>query len=210
MHPRTGGYASFDLEQAAPTPELCEWFIVVSFANKRNIIDSFCFHLITSHREFGEEPASDKICSHFGEHYTVFEKALAMANVRLVRMTCNERNYSTLENSPMISTSEIDNPSSDGTVATALSNATHEKSGSTLVKRDGSPSVSSQESSISICSAGSSSDSEIDITLSLAKKPNSRPPTRRPANPLRTRAMKLAAAENMGGDIHSNSEEDGD
>ena len=209
MHPRMGGYASFDLEQAAPTPELCERFIIESTANKRNMGDSFCFHLITSHREFGEEPASGKIFSHFGEHYTVFEKALAMANVKLVRMTYNEHDYSTLENSPMISTTEIDNPSSDGTVATALSNATHDKSGSTLIKTDGSPSVSSQESTISISSAGSSSDSEIDLTLSPAKKPHSRPSPRRSASPLRTRAMKLAAAENIGGDIHSNSE-DGD
>ena len=131
-----------------------------------------------------------------------------MANVKLVRMACNERDYLTPENSPMISTTVIDNPRIEETVATALSKATHNKSGSTLIKTDGSPSASSQKSTISLSSAGSSSDSDIDLTiLPPAKMPHPHPLLKRHISPRRTRAMKLAATEDTGNDINSNSED---
>ena len=210
IHPRTGEFASFhELERAAPTPELCERFIVDITTNKQNIVDSFCFHLTTSHREFGEEPASGKICSHFGEHYTLFERALAMANVKLVRMACKERDYLTPANSSVISSTVPANPFIEDPVAMALSDATNNNPDPTLIKTDGSPSVSSQKSTISLSSTGSSSDSDVELTiLPPAQKPPPRPSAKRPIRPRETRAMTLAARVPSGDDINSNSEDE--
>jgi hypothetical protein len=132
-----------------------------------------------------------------------------MANVKLVRMACKERDYLTPAKSSMISSTVPANPFIGDPVAMALSDATNNNPDPTLIKTDGSPSVSSQKSTISLSSTGSSSDSDVELTiLPPAQKPPPRPSAKRPIRPRETRAMKLAARVASGDDINSNSEDE--
>ena len=132
-----------------------------------------------------------------------------MANVKLVWIVCKERDYLSPANSPVISSTVTDNPFIKEPVAMAPSKASNNKPDPTLIKTDGSPSASSQKGTISLSSTGSSSDSDIELTiLPPAQKPPPRPSAKRPIRPRKTRAMTLAARVPSGNDINSNSEDE--
>ena len=92
----------------------------------------------------------------------------------------------------------------------APSKASNNKPDPTLIKTDGSPSASSQKSTISLSSTGSSSDSDIElIILPLSQKPPLPPLAKRHISPCETRVMKPADNVTTGNDMNLNSEDEG-